>query len=135
MLCISSLETIYWEYLASSIENNITAIYISFYTGTTALRVRLIEKIQNFVNEISHSLKASTSLYLIDKKVVNRNFTIGGIAPLIKGKIGGNFDKYRINTPLGVGTIDLLAGKETVLLKKNASVLTAKVFFLKPYVQ
>ncbi|MBA5248980.1 MAG: 2,3-diaminopropionate biosynthesis protein SbnB [Gammaproteobacteria bacterium] len=117
------------------LNNNPTILHMSLRD----LGVELIEKSQNFVDDIEHSVKANTSLYLTEEKIGNRNFITGDIAQLIEGKIEINPDKPRIYAPFGMGIIDLLVGQavyqEALLQNSNENISTINNFFPTPYTE
>ncbi len=115
------------------LNNNPTILHMSLRD----LGVDLIEKSQNFVDDVDHSVKANTSLYLTEEKIGNRNFITGDIAQLIEGEIEINSDKPRIYAPFGMGIIDLLVAQsiyqESLLQNTNENISIIGEFFPVPY--
>ena len=71
----------------------------------------IIAASHNLVDDVDHSMKADTSLHLLEQDVGHRRFVTGTIADLMTGRCAIDRTRPVIFSPFGVGILDLAVGK------------------------
>lgn len=75
------------------------------------LAPELLFDANNLVDDISHSLRANTSLHLAEQQLGHRAFMTGTLAQLMQGETKIDKSKPLVFSPFGLGILDLALGK------------------------
>ena len=86
------------------------------------LSADVILQANNFVDDVEHCLRASTSPHLAEQKVGHRHFISGTIADAVNGKLAVDSSRTTIFSPFGLGILDLALGRFVYeeAVKRNA---------------
>lgn len=87
---------------------------------------------QNIADDVSHCLKADTSLHLAHQRVGNR-LAAHGIAEAIAGNWVPDRGRCRIYSPFGMGMLDLVLAREILADTTEAEAMEVPGFFVPPY--
>ncbi len=97
------------------------------------LAVPIVLGAQNVADDVSHCLKANTSLDLAARQVGHHDFVDGGIADAIEGRIVADPARTRIYSPFGMGVLDLSVAREILAAVGPGDALEVADFFPPPY--
>lgn len=104
--------------------HNPTVLHISLRD----IGLEVIAESQNFSDDISHCLKAQTSLHLSVEKYQSQHFIAGTIADLVNNEININLKKPRIYSPFGMGVLDLAFAREILKDKDSLNQFIVEKF-------
>lgn len=88
---------------------------------------------QNVADDVSHCLKANTSLDVAAQQAGHHDFIDGGIADAIEGRIVPDPRRSRIYSPFGMGVLDLAVAREILNAAGPGDALAVDDFFPSPY--
>jgi 2,3-diaminopropionate biosynthesis protein SbnB len=72
--------------------------------------VNVILASQNIVDDVSHCLKANTSVHLAETATGNRDFIAGTLVDVLEERVRPDRERPRIFSPFGLGVLDLAVG-------------------------
>ncbi|MGJ0638860.1 2,3-diaminopropionate biosynthesis protein SbnB [Xenorhabdus bovienii] len=104
--------------------HNPTVLHISLRDLSTDI----ILKAENYVDDISHAVKAHTSLHLTAEETRDTKFIKGSISDLIQGKVKPDKTKLRIYSPFGMGMLDIAVAENIYSDLKDISGITISDF-------
>jgi ornithine cyclodeaminase len=88
---------------------------------------------QNLVDNVTHCLKAGTSLELASLQAGHQDFIAGDIVDALLGKVTPDRTRMRIFSPFGMGVLDLAVARAIYQDCAEQAGLEVKDFFAKPY--
>lgn len=88
---------------------------------------------QNLADDVSHCLKAATSLELARNQVGHQDFIAGGIADALLGRIVPDRQRTRIFSPFGMGVLDLAVARAVYQDRAGHEGMVLDDFFARPY--
>ncbi|AEA65559.1 2,3-diaminopropionate biosynthesis protein SbnB [Burkholderia gladioli] len=97
------------------------------------LPVSIVAAAQNVADDVSHCLKANTSLDLAVRQLGRQDFIEGGIADAIEGRIAPDPARARIYSPFGMGVLDLAVAREILAAAGPDQSIEVGDFFPVPY--
>ncbi|MFF9127524.1 2,3-diaminopropionate biosynthesis protein SbnB [Streptomyces sp. NPDC014889] len=65
----------------------------------------------NVVDDVEHSMKANTSLHLTEQRVGNRDFVVGSLYDVLRGRTTPPSDQPVVFSPFGLGVLDLAVAR------------------------
>lgn len=106
------------SFATTAIEPHINDLSLC-HSGATILHISLrdlapkaILSCENIVDDVSHVLRAQTSVHLTELQVGNQNFIGGTLADVMAGKVARSNAKAKVVfSPFGLGILDLAVGK------------------------
>ncbi|WP_323840239.1 2,3-diaminopropionate biosynthesis protein SbnB [Photorhabdus africana] len=97
------------------------------------LAPNVVQVAQNITDDVTHCLRANTSLELAWRAVGHHRFIDGDIADVIVGHIVPDPERPRIFSPFGMGVLDLALARDIVTDLDVNNVLEICDFFPAPY--
>ncbi|PMS23070.1 2,3-diaminopropionate biosynthesis protein SbnB [Trinickia dabaoshanensis] len=117
------------DYAPAWFEHAPTVLHLSLRD----LAPEIVLAAQNVADDVSHCLKANTSLDVAARQAGHHDFIDGGIADAIEGRITPDPRRTRIYSPFGMGVLDLSVARDILEAAGPGDALVVGDFFPRPY--